>query len=222
MSLLLSGLNRDLNALSGKVLCAIVINTHPMYFYALMKIYRKIIFIPYIILILTLYSFQQAKILYTVQSGKISFISTAPLEVIKAEANQLTGVIDAEDHSFAFSVRNKSFKGFNSPLQQEHFNENYMESDKFPKSTFSGKIIENVNLLNDGIYDIRAKGILDIHGVKQERIIHCFVNIKNNVMTVNCNFSIHLQDHNITVPRIVNQKINQEIKVNVQLTMVKS
>jgi hypothetical protein len=193
-----------------------------MYFYSLMKLRQNILFIVGLIFVLFFSSFRQSKVLYKVQSGKIVFTSTAPLEIIKSESKEVSGILDIENRNFAFSVRNKSFKGFNSPLQIEHFNENYMESDKFPNSTFTGKIVENVDLLSDGNYDIRAKGILDIHGVKQERIIHCFISVKKNTINVTSDFTIQLQDHNITVPRIVNQKINQEIKVNVQLTMTKS
>jgi len=178
--------------------------------------------ISYMILALFLLSFKKDKVLYKVKSGKIIFTSTAPLESIKATADELTGYIDVMNRNFTFSVKNKSFKGFNSPLQQEHFNENYMESDKFPISSFTGKIIENVNLAVDGSYDIRAKGTLEVHGIKQERIIHGNIIIKNQQANVTSDFSIQLQDHNITVPRIVNQKINQEIKVNVQITMAKS
>ena len=75
---------------------------------------------------------------------------------------------------------NRSFKGFNSPVQQEHFYENYIEDDKFPRSSFQGKIIEKIDANLTGDFNVRAKGILDIHGVKQERIIPGTLIIEEN------------------------------------------
>ena len=96
----------------------------------------------------------------------MNFISQAELELIKAASNETRGIIDPSTNQFAFSVQVNTFNGFNSALQRDHFNEKYMESDKFPKASFSGKIIEQVDYSKNGSYDIRAKGDLDIHGVK--------------------------------------------------------
>ena len=79
---------------------------------------------------------------YKVTNGSISFRSDAPLELIKAQSNELKGLFIPDKKQFAFIINIKSFKGFNSPLQQEHFNENYLESNKFPVASFEGKIIE--------------------------------------------------------------------------------
>ncbi|MBK6966366.1 MAG: YceI family protein [Bacteroidales bacterium] len=110
--------------------------------------------------------------------GIISIKSDAPLELIEASSNQLKGVIDITGRSFSFSVNNRSFKGFNSQLQQEHFYENYIEAGKYPQSTFKGKIIEQVDLSVDGDYQVRAKGVLNIHGIDQERIIKADIKVK--------------------------------------------
>ncbi|MBU6343626.1 MAG: YceI family protein, partial [Bacteroidetes bacterium] len=111
--------------------------------------------------------------------------STAPLETIRAGSNQLKGAFDLESHTFAWSVDVKTIAGFNSSLQQEHFNENYMESAKYPKAVFTGKIIEKIPLEQDGIYMVRAKGMLEAHGVARERIIKVKLEIKKQ------NISIH-------------------------------
>jgi hypothetical protein len=157
--------------------------------------------------------------IYAVTKGTISFISEAQLETIKASSNDVKGLIKTSDNTFAFSVPNRSFRGFNSALQEEHFNENYMHSDLYPNSTFSGKIIEDVNLKTPGEYDVRAKGMLDIHGVKQERILKCKITVRENEIKVVSDFTVLLEDHKINVPRIVNEKIFPEIKVNVNLTL---
>jgi hypothetical protein len=149
--------------------------------------------------------------------GKIQFVSDAPLEVIKASSDALKGVIDTSKQSFAFSVAVNTFKGFNSPLQQQHFNENYMESVKFPVATFTGKIIETVNFSKTGTYDIRAKGVLFIHGIKSERIIRGTVEVIPGKIRIVSQFTVHLEDHNIKIPRIVYQKIAPEVTIGTEV-----
>jgi polyisoprenoid-binding protein YceI len=149
------------------------------------------------------------------ENGKVSFISDAPLEVISAKSGKLRGVIDTSKNSFAWTVDIKTFEGFNSPLQREHFNENYMETKKFPKASFSGKIIEKIDFQKNGTYHLRAKGKLSVHGVEQERIIKSQLEVNGNKVRVLASFTVPLADHNITIPKIVYQKIAEEIAVTV-------
>lgn len=153
------------------------------------------------------------------ENGTINFISNAELELIQASSNKLQGIIDPASNQFAFSVPVQSFRGFNSDLQREHFNEKYMESEKYPKITFTGKIIEQIDYTADGTYDVRAKGDLDVHGQKQTRIIKSKVEISGGVLRIVADFKVPLADHNISIPRIVNQKIATEIEVNVRADM---
>ncbi|MCB0657287.1 MAG: YceI family protein [Saprospiraceae bacterium] len=153
---------------------------------------------------------------YVLSKGTIFFRSDAPLEIIEAQSEQLQGVIDPATLSFAFSVRNSSFHGFNNPLQQEHFYENYMETDHYPTTTFSGKILDPVDLTKEGDYIVRAKGILELHGIKQERIIKSKLTLKSGHLVASSQFTITLQDHNISIPRIVYQKIAEQIQVTVE------
>ena len=153
-----------------------------------------------------------------VTEGKIDFKSEAPLEIIQASSDGLKGLINFSKETFAFQVPILSFKGFNSALQQEHFNENYMESDKFQKATFTGRLIEKVDILRDGTYSLRAKGKLNIHGVEQERIIQTSVTMKNGKMAISSVFSVPLQDHNIAIPKVVQQKIAETIHVELNAT----
>lgn len=160
---------------------------------------------------------QKAGDVLELRSGKVDFVSEAPLEIIKASSTGLKGLIRKSDRTFAFSIPNRSFKGFNSPLQQEHFYENYIEADKFPASTFEGKIIENVDFCQNGVFNIRAKGILDIHGVKQERVIKVALTVENNQVKAFSTFDVMLEDHNITIPKMVYQKLSESITVTVNL-----
>jgi hypothetical protein len=157
--------------------------------------------------------------IYFPSKGKVSFISNAPLEVITAESEDIIGAINIEKSSFAFEVSLRSFEGFNSPLQKEHFNENYVESDKYPKATFAGKIIEDINLNKDGTYPVRAKGILSVHGIPAERIIKATIEVLNGEIIVHSGFKISLTDHKIKVPAIVNQKISEIIDVDLKILL---
>lgn len=157
--------------------------------------------------------------IYRTMEGKISFVSDAPLEIITAKSGKMEGVIDAVALSFAFSVVIQTFEGFNNGLQRQHFNENYLETNKYPTATFSGKIIEHIDFSKPGTYQVRAKGQLDIHGKPKERIIKVDLISTGTELKINTSFMVPLIDHQIEVPRIVNQKIAQEIAVTVQATL---
>jgi hypothetical protein len=161
--------------------------------------------------------FAQKKL--TVQKAQMAFTSNAELELISASSDKVQGLIDPVSNQFAFTVDVNTFRGFNSDLQRQHFNEKYMESERFPKARFSGKIIEPIDFSSDQSYEVRAKGELDIHGQKQTRIIKTKVTIKDGVVYLTSNFFVPLSDHNISIPSIVSQKIATEIEINFQATM---
>jgi len=158
---------------------------------------------------------------FKTSNGTIAFTSNAPLEVIKARSVGLSGAINPATRTFAFKVGIISFQGFNSKLQRDHFNENYMETTKYPEASFSGKIIEDVSLTNAGTYKVRAKGVLKIHGVEQERIISATVVSTGSALTVTSNFDLKLVEHKIQIPKIITQKIAEVIKVSISGTMNK-
>jgi polyisoprenoid-binding protein YceI len=161
--------------------------------------------------------FAQKKL--TVRKSEMTFTSNAELELIKASSDRVQGLIDPASNQFAFTVDVTSFRGFNSALQREHFNEKYMESEKFPKARFSGKIIEPIDFSSDRTYEVRAKGDLDIHGQKQTRIIKTKLTVEQGIVYVDTHFFVPLTDHNISIPTIVSQKIATEIEVEFKATM---
>ncbi len=158
---------------------------------------------------------------YIIKKSVVSFHSNAKTELIKATSDELKGIIDADKRTFAFSVAMKSFAGFNSPLQEEHFNENYMESDKYPTASFTGHIIEEDDFTKDGTYNIRAKGKLNIHGVEQERILQGDLIVKNGSIKLSSIFTVLLSEHDIKIPRIVHEKLASEIKVIIDAEFIK-
>ena len=160
-------------------------------------------------------SFREPLSIINIQKSNITFRSDAPLELIKASSTELRGVIETVKKEFGFSVSIKSFQGFNSTVQKEHFNENYLESEKYPTAVFTGKIIEDVDFTKNNTFSVRAKGILTIHGVPQERIIKSDLTIHNGVISIRSNFTVLLADHNIPIPKVVHEKVASEIKVDV-------
>lgn len=154
--------------------------------------------------------------MYSCENGMVTFKSEAPLEVIQAESKHLRGILDPEKQAFAWTVDVQTFEGFNNPLQREHFNENYMESRRFTKASFAGKIIEEVDFTKNGTHSVRAKGKLSIHGKEQERIIKSQLVVDGKRVRVEADFRVLLADHNIRIPKIVYQKIAEEVQVVVQ------
>lgn len=175
---------------------------------------HKRFFITITLILVFAASFKPVDI-FNISKGSIVFTSDAPMELIRASSQELKGLIETKKKQFAFSVKVKSFKGFNSSFQKDHFNENYLESDKFPDATFSGKIIEDVDFSKNTILTVRAKGLLTVHGVSKERIIKSEVTIKNGTLNIRANFTVLLADHNIPIPKVVHEKLASEIKVEV-------
>jgi polyisoprenoid-binding protein YceI len=153
------------------------------------------------------------------KDGLIKFTSEAPLELIKAQSSKGSGALDCSNKNVLFMINIDSFDGFNSSLQKEHFRENYMETSKFPTATFKGKIIEDVDFSKAGTYNVRAKGIFTIHGVDKEKIVKVKVTVKGKTIDVETSFEVALEDHNINIPKVVNQKIASMIMVEMKGVM---
>jgi hypothetical protein len=161
----------------------------------------------------------QGQDVFKVSQGKVKFVSDAPLELIQAETSTITGLLRISDRSFAFVIPMKTFEGFNSSLQKTHFNENYIESNKYPNATFEGKIIEDIDFSQPGTYNIRGKGKFQVHGVEQERIIRCQLIVAKDRITINSKFTVMLADHNIKIPSVVAQKITEEVAIEMNAVL---
>jgi hypothetical protein len=160
---------------------------------------------------------QGDRVLLRLERSLVSFLSEAPMETIAATNERSTGVLDAKARTFAVQVPVVEFMGFNSPLQREHFNENYLESSAYPKATFSGRIIEAVDLAVPGTYTVRAKGELNIKGVARERIVPCNLVVSSTGVRITTGFDVALDEHGIRVPRVVQQKIAAVVQVKVDV-----
>ena len=179
----------------------------------------KIFFVLSLFLALTSFT-PPVEVILKAGSGTAKIKSEAPLEIIKAESKEVNGIIDPASKEFAFSIRMKSFEGFNSDLQKQHFLENYIEEKKYPKATFTGKLIEDVPFSVPGTYSVRAKGNLTIHGVVKERIIRGTLTIRKESARVQTDFFVPVADLGIIIPNIVMQKIAEQIEVNIDIEFI--
>lgn len=157
---------------------------------------------------------------YTTRTGKVSFFSSTPMENIEAINNEAACAIDGQSGDVAFQVPIKSFK-FEKALMQEHFNENYMESDKYPKAEFKGKVanLSGVNFGKDGRYDVKVTGKMTIHGVTRDVTLPGSITVQGKSVTANSTFKVRTADYGIKIPGVVSGKIANEIEVTVNSIM---
>lgn len=157
----------------------------------------------------------QAQIMMS-KNAAISFHSHTFLENVDAENKYVMAVIDAGKKNIAFSLLMKQFE-FPKKLMQEHFNENYVESDKFPKATFSGAYTENVDVTKEGTYQLNVNGRLTIHGVTRDVQFPATIVVKPGAILGSSSFKLNPADYNIDIPFIVRDKIEKENTVKVQV-----
>ncbi len=150
------------------------------------------------------------------KEAKVSFFSKAPLETIEAQNNSGVSVINLADGQIEFSVLIKAFQ-FEKALMQEHFNENYLESGKFPKAVFKGQLSgAPINSTKDGATTAKAKGQLTIHGVTKDIIADVTLNVKGGALSGTTTFTIAVADYNIAIPGLVKDKIAKNVDVTVK------
>lgn len=152
---------------------------------------------------------------YSTRTGFVGFYSKTALEDIKAENNQVYAIIDAGKKNLAFSLLQKGFT-FPKELMQEHFNENYVESDKYPKATFSGSYTGEVDLHKDGAYKVTVKGSLSLHNVTKVIETPATLEVRNGHLLGTAEFKVRPEDFNISIPSIVRDKIDKEMTVKVR------
>lgn len=152
---------------------------------------------------------------YFSKTANIRFLSEAPIERIEATNSNAYVVYDASSGWMEWSVLIKGFK-FVKALMQQHFNENYMDSDKYPKATFKGSILNpsGINFSNDGVYNVDASGDLTIHGVTKPFRGPGHVTVKDGKGIMNTSFDIAIADFGIQVPKIVRDNIAKTVKVS--------
>ena len=154
--------------------------------------------------------------LYTTRNGFIGFYSKTPLEDIKAENKQVYSVIDTGKKMLAFNLLVKGFS-FTKKLMQDHFNENYIESDKYPNARFSGNYTGDVDPLKNGVYKVEVQGDLTLHGVTKALNVPATIEVKDGKLLGVSDFKLTPQDYNIKIPSLVREKIAEQIDVHVSI-----
>lgn len=157
-----------------------------------------------------------AQDLFNAVKGEVSFFSKAPIEDIKAENTQAASVINIASSQIAIVIPIRNFH-FEKELMEEHFNEKYLESDKFPMASFKGLVLDSDSVFLEGNHNAIAKGILSIHGVEKEVELMGTISRIENVMTLNCEFKVALKDFNIVIPKLLFQNIAEIIDVKLSL-----
>jgi len=154
--------------------------------------------------------------IFMTRNGQISFFSKTPMENIEGTNNEVTSMLDTGKGDLVFAILVKSFH-FEKALMEEHFNENYMESTKFPKATFQGKITNasEIKFDKDGTYEAKVEGDLTIHGVKQRQTATGTITVAKGKISAVSNFTVKLADYKIEIPSLVADKISPTIEIRV-------
>ena len=151
---------------------------------------------------------------YFTRDGQITFTSETPMEKIEADNQKATSVLDVQSGQLEFAVLVKGFQ-FEKALMQEHFNENYMESSKFPKASFKGMVAEmdRVDLSKDGTYPVSVKGDMTIHGVTQPVSTEGQIMVKGGTVSAHASFALAPEDYGIKIPGMVRDNIAKSLQV---------
>lgn len=157
---------------------------------------------------------------YFTKSGNIQFASKGAIETIEATHRSVTCVLDSKTGDIQFAVLMKGFE-FRKALMQEHFNENYVESDKYPKSEFRGQITNNseVNYTKDGVYTVHIKGKLTLHGQTKEVEADGKITVKDGKLLAASKFKILMSDYDIDIPGAVVENMSNTINVAVNCNL---
>lgn len=161
-----------------------------------------------------------AQSLYRTSVGEVSFYSKTPLLDIKALNKKAGAILNAGTMDLAIQMKITDFQ-FPNKLMQEHFNENYLESERFPTAKFSGKIKEQIDFTKPGSYPVTAEGNMTIHGVTKPVSVKGMIVATATALQVNFSFQVRTEAYQIEVPTLVFNKIAETIDVSGTLSLVK-
>ncbi len=157
---------------------------------------------------------------YYTKSGSIQFVSKGNIETIQANHRSVTCVLDSKTGALQFAVLMKGFE-FKKALMQEHFNENYVESDKFPKAEFRGVIVNNSEIAytKESVYNAHVKGKLTLHGQTRDVETDGKITVKNGKLLANADFTIQMSDYNISIPKLVKENMSNTVSITVNCAL---
>jgi hypothetical protein len=156
-----------------------------------------------------------AQAVFIADKGEVTFYSYAPIEDIKATCTQVNSMYNTSTGEIAFMIPMRGFK-FAKSLMQEHFNEKYIESDKYPHATYKGTVNEKIDPTKSGKYNVSSKGIITVHGKEKEISTTGEMEIENDQITLNTRFFVALDDFNIKKPQLLLNNIADTIEVKMK------
>lgn len=157
--------------------------------------------------------------IYIGEKSKLAFFSSTSLENIDAVNTNIKPLFNIKTGAFAIMAKQTEFK-FKSAFMQEHYNENYVESEKFPFATFTGKVNEVIDYTKDGTHQVTMTGKLSMHGVELPRTLNGTIVIANGIITMDSKFDVVVADHKIKVPSLYVAKIAEIINVTFHTEMI--
>jgi polyisoprenoid-binding protein YceI len=168
------------------------------------------------ILLAAISAYGQGK--YLTKEGYIKFYSHTAIEDITAENNEVAGIIDAETGEVVINVRMTAFQ-FEKKLMQEHFNENYVESEKYPKAVFKGMITNNglVNYKLQGYYNVTVEGEMTIHGESNPVRTNGTIEVTEKGIVASTKFMLNPENYGVKIPRLVRKNIAEEMEITVDM-----
>lgn len=155
---------------------------------------------------------------YIAKNAYISFFSSTPLENILGESNEAVTILDGSNGKIVFQALMTTFH-FKRALMEEHFNEEYMESAKFPKGKFDGTIVDfKPEMLTSPIANVQVSGELSLHGVTKTITVPATIGLENGKLTGTSKFKVVPEDYGIQIPAIVRDKIGKEMEITVKVS----
>ena len=167
-----------------------------------------------VVVILLFYSTQVYSQKFICDDGEVSFFSSAPMEDISARNNKVKAIYDSNTKELVFQLKITDFM-FPNKLMQEHFNENYLESDIYPKSTFTGKV------LSQNLEEAQVEGDLNIHGITNRINVKGVLRKERDKINISAGLIVSLADYNIDIPKIVMYKIAEDIEISVNVDLIR-
>jgi polyisoprenoid-binding protein YceI len=177
---------------------------------------KRVMILALYLVLISGFLFGQGK--YLTNQGKIAFYSHTAIEDIKAENQEVAGVIDAASGEVSIIVKMTSFQ-FAKKMMQEHFNENYVESEKYPKATFNGIILNNseVDYSSKGVTEVRVEGDMTIHGKTIKVSAEGSIEVISGGIIARTKFLLNPEDYDIRIPRVVRGNIAESLEITVEL-----
>lgn len=174
----------------------------------------------FFLMLMMLFSIQSQAQRFATKTGTIRFYSEAPAENIEAINKQVNSALDFATGDFVFRALMKGFQ-FEKALMQEHFNENYVESAKFPNASFIGKVtnIAGFDRSKAGVFEATVEGELTIKGVSRKISEKGTFEMKDGSIVGKSTFYIKLADYDIKIPKAVVRNIAETIEINVDVLL---